>query len=159
MRWSEIQHQKCSVARTLSVIGDRWTLMIIRDAFLRIRRFEHFQQSLGITRHSLSDRLKKLVDHGVFERVPYQQSPLRMEYRLTPKGRGLHPIIMTMLHWGDEWMDDGNGPPVLHRHTGCGQHFTPVLSCSSCEQPIQPRDVVPEAGPGLMNKQSKGTQS
>src|SRR5690606_39530235 len=90
MRWEELDQQPCSLARTLAVVGDRWTLLVLRDCFLGIRRFDEFEKRLGITRHVLADRLKKLVDHGVLIRVPYQQRPLREEYRLTERGLALH---------------------------------------------------------------------
>ena len=104
MRWNDIGGITCSVARTLSVVGDRWTLLILRDAFLRTRRFEDFQAHLGMTRHRLADRLAKLVEHGVFERVRYQERPERYEYRLTEKGRDLYPVIVSLVGWGDRWM-------------------------------------------------------
>ena len=91
MRWQELDQQPCSLARTLSVVGDRWTLMILRDCFLGIRRFDDFEKRLGITRHVLTDRLKKLVEQGVLSKVPYQERPRREEYRLTEKGLELHP--------------------------------------------------------------------
>ena len=101
----------CSVARTLSIIGDRWTLLVLRDAFLRTRRFEDFQRQLGVTRHLLADRLRKLVAAGILEKVRYQEKPTRYEYRLTEKGLELHPVIVSMLRWGDRWMADEHGPP------------------------------------------------
>ena len=101
MRWNEISGMQCSVARALSVIGDRWTLLVLRDAFLRTRRFEDFQRQLGVTRHLLAGRLKKLVAAGILEKVRYQEKPARYEYRLTEKGRDLHPVIVSLLRWGD----------------------------------------------------------
>ena len=93
MRWDDIDQQTCSVARALSVVGERWTMLILRDAFLGTRRFDQFQKNLGVTRHRLSERLTKLVDHGVLTKVPYQERPLRHEYRLTRKGLGLYPVF------------------------------------------------------------------
>src|SRR4029078_6429399 len=101
MKWKNLKRQPCSVARTVSVIGDRWTLLILRDCFLRVRRFEEFQVRLGITRPILASRLRKLVDDFVLARVPYHETPLRHEYRLTQKGLDLYPIVMAMVHWGD----------------------------------------------------------
>src|SRR3954452_12019614 len=101
MRWNELSEENCSMARTISVIGDRWTLLILRDCFLRVRRFEAFQERLGITRHILADRLRKLVKAGVLERPLYQSNPRRFEYRLTAKGLDLHPLLMSLVHWGD----------------------------------------------------------
>ena len=111
MKWDDIDQQVCSVARALSVLGERWTLLIIRDAFRGTRRFDDFQRSLGVTRHRLSERLGKLVDEGVLTRVAYMERPTRYEYRLTRKGLALYPVLMTLSQWGDDWMDDGNGRP------------------------------------------------
>ena len=111
MKWEEIDQQVCSVARALSILGERWTLLIIRDAFRGTRRFDAFQRSLGVTRHRLSERLRKLVDEGVLTRVAYMERPVRYEYRLTRKGLALYPVLMTLSQWGDDWLDDGNGPP------------------------------------------------
>ena len=97
MRRDEIGEVPCSVARTLSVIGDRWTLLVLRDAFLRTRRFEDFQRQLGVTRHLLADRLKKLVAEDILLKVRYQEKPARCEYRLTRKGRDLHPVIVSLV--------------------------------------------------------------
>src|SRR5258708_27124640 len=101
MRWNELSGENCSMARTISVIGDRWTLLILRDCFLRVRRFEDFQERLGITRPILANRLKKLVDEFVLLKMPYQQRPLRYEYRLTQKGLELYPIVMAIVYWAD----------------------------------------------------------
>lgn len=155
MRWEELQEETCSVARTLSVIGDRWTLLILRDAFLRVRRFEDFQKKLGIARHRLSERLKKLVAQGVLKKVEYQSNPPRYEYRLTEKGLDLYPVIMMMVRWGDKWMDDGFGAPMVYKHNRCGEYFTPEINCSECHQQLNPRDVAPEFGPGTLAAQMR----
>ncbi|GGJ02263.1 winged helix-turn-helix transcriptional regulator [Halopseudomonas pertucinogena] len=148
MRWEELGQQPCSLARTLAVLGDRWTLMILRDCFLGIRRFEQFERRLGITRHVLADRLKKLVEHGVLSRVPYQQRPLREEYRLTESGLDLHPAIMALVSWGDRHMADERGAPVQHRHKACGQLIRPVTVCSECGEPVTARDIEVQVGSG-----------
>jgi DNA-binding HxlR family transcriptional regulator len=151
MRWNELEDESCSLARTVSVIGDRWTLLILRDCFLRVRRFEQFQERLGITRPILADRLKKLVDEFVLTKVAYQQRPVRYEYRLTQKGLDLHPVIMSLVHWGDLHMAGKKGRPLLHRHTDCGKLFDPVMACSECGEPVSPRHVHVEPGPGARN--------
>ncbi len=148
MRWGELDAEPCSVARTVSVIGDRWTLLVLRDCFLRVRRFEDFQARLGITRHVLADRLRKLVRLGVLERVAYQQKPQRFEYRLTRKGLDLYPVLVALIHWGDTHMAAEAGPPVLLEHCGCGQVFHPVLACSQCGEPVEARAVRVKPGPG-----------
>lgn len=151
MQWSELEQQPCSVARTLSVIGDRWTLLILRDCFLKIRRFEQFQERLGIGRPILADRLQKLVDNFVLTKVAYQERPMRYEYRLTQKGLDLHPVVMSIVHWGDVHMSDKKGPPLLHRHIDCGNLFHPVQACSECGEPLNARHVQVEIGPGARN--------
>jgi DNA-binding HxlR family transcriptional regulator len=150
MRWDEIDKQACSVARALSVVGERWTMLILRDAFLGTRRFDQFQANLGITRHRLSERLGKLVEHGVLVKVPYCEKPLRHEYRLTRKGLGLYPVLMSLARWGDDWMDEGKGAPLEYGQSGCGSKTRPTLTCSECAQPLRPEGVRPQLGPGLM---------
>lgn len=136
------------MARTVSVIGDRWTLLVLRDCFLGVRRFDEFQQRLDISRPMLSDRLGKLVDAGVLKKTAYQEAPARYEYRLTSKGMDLHPVIMAIVHWGDVHMAGKAGRPLLHRHTGCGHLFDPVTVCSECAAAVRAKDVVVEKGPG-----------
>src|SRR5215470_1351424 len=129
MRWRDIGDMTCSIARTLSVVGDRWNLLILREAFLRTRRFEDFQAHLGMTRHRLADRLRKLVDNGVLERVRYQERPARFEYRLTEKGRDLYPVIVSLVGWGDRWMAGEAGPPIELVHRECGHQIMPQFTC------------------------------
>lgn len=149
MRWSEIGREPCSVARTLSVIGDRWTLLVLRECFLRVRRFDAFEQGLGIARHVLADRLKKLTEAGILARVPYQQRPARYEYRLTGKGLDLYPVVMAIVHWGDTHMAGDEGPPLLHEHKTCGHVMHAKMVCSECGEPLRARDVRVHAGPGF----------
>ena len=151
MRWNDLEDEACSMARTISVIGDRWTLLILRDCFLRVRRFEDFQARLGVTRPILARRLRKLVEDFVLARVPYQQRPLRYEYRLTQKGLDLYPIVMAIVHWGDIHMSGKKGRPLLHRHRACGKTFDPVMVCSECGEPLDPRSVHVHPGPGVGN--------
>lgn len=142
MRWNALAKENCSLARTLAVIGDRWTLMILRDAFLRVRRFEDFESSLKIARRVLSERLALLVAHGILAKVPYQQRPLRHEYRLTGKGLELYPAIVSLVHWGDKHYTTKDGPPVIHHHMKCGRDFRSVMTCSECGSAITAREVV-----------------
>jgi len=141
MRWKDIGDVHCSVARTLSVIGDRWTMLILRDAFLGVRRFEDFQDDLGTSRHVLAERLGTLVEHGILERRPYQDRPVRHEYRLTEKGLDLYPVIVSMTGWGDRWMAGEDGPPLRLRHRTCGEVIVPALTCPCCGDPIDPREM------------------
>ena len=141
MRWSEIGEQDCSVARTLGVIGDRWTMLVLREAFMRTRRFDDFQRLTGAPRPVLSSRLAALVDEGVLERVPYGPRGARFEYRLTEKGLDLYPVIVSLLRWGDRWMADAGDPPVELRHKGCGAVMHPELACPECGEWLGARDV------------------
>lgn len=152
MRWRDIGEQPCSIARTLSVIGDRWTLLVLREAFLRTRRFEDFQAHLGATRHVLSDRLQKLVENGILERLPYQARPPRFEYKLTAKGRDLYPVIVALLGWGDRWMTDAAGPPIELVHRGCGHRMVPVPTCPHCGAQVTATDVTAQPGPALRGR-------
>jgi DNA-binding HxlR family transcriptional regulator len=148
MQWNDLDQQACSMARTLSVIGDRWTLLILRDCFLKVRRFDDFQRRLGIGRPILTDRLQKLVDNFVLTKVAYQERPTRYEYRLTQKGLDLYPVIMSIVHWGDVHMSGKKGRPLLHTHLACGHQFDPVQVCSECGEALDPRQVQVQPGPG-----------
>lgn len=141
MRWDSLAKEDCSLARSLAVIGDRWTLMILRDAFLGVRRFDEFEQSLKIARRVLSERLSFLVDDGILARVPYQERPARYEYRLTEKGLDLYPVILSLVHWGDSHYAGRKGPPVIHTHRKCGRDFRSMLTCSECGELVTARDV------------------
>jgi DNA-binding HxlR family transcriptional regulator len=140
--------QNCSIARALEVLGDRWTILLIRDAFLGVRRFEDFQRSLGVARNVLTDRLGRLVDEGVLERVRYQARPERYEYRLTEKGTDLWPVTIALLHWGDRHYQTADSRPRLVRHRDCGGEVTRHLTCGRCGAMLEPRDVVASPGPG-----------
>lgn len=159
MKWGELSETPCSIARSLAVIGDRWTMLILRNAFLRTRRFDDFQEQLGITRHLLVQRLNKLVERGVLEKQPYQDRPMRYEYRLTAKGRDLYAVLQALVAWGDKWLDGGHGAPVEFMHTKCGKHYTPMMVCSECHEPIDAREVMPRTGPGLRLRKAQGRKA
>ena len=148
MKWDDLAAEPCSMARSLAVIGDRWTLMILRDCFLGVRRFDEFQARLGISRAIVAERLGRLTQSGVLGKLAYQSNPLRHEYRLTDKGRDLHPVVMAIVHWGDSHYGGDAGAPLIHRHKGCGCDFHPVQSCSECGEPVGARDVEVHPGPG-----------
>ncbi len=139
--------QVCSVARALEVVGERWTLLIVRDAFNGVRRFEDFQRRLGLARNILTDRLQRLVAAGVFERTPYQERPERFEYRLTEAGHDLWPTIIALRQWGDRHMAPA-GPPLRLEHRGCGGEVEHRVVCAGCGQPLRVRDAVRLPGPG-----------
>jgi DNA-binding HxlR family transcriptional regulator len=149
MKWENINEQVCSVARALSIVGERWTLLIIRDAFKGTRRFEGFHKNLGVTRHRLAERLAMLVDEGVLTKVPYSTHPERFEYRLTRKGLGLYPVLMTLSQWGDQWLSDEHGAPVKYWHSGCASDCHAVLACSECGEPLRAEEVSAKNGTEL----------
>jgi DNA-binding HxlR family transcriptional regulator len=140
--------QECSAARTLELIGERWTILIIRDAFLGVRRFDDFQRSLGIARNVLQGRLERLTGSGILERARYQERPERFEYRLTEKGLDLWPVIVSLLSWGDRHAAPG-GPPVVLEHRGCGGHVNDRRICDDCGALLEPPDVRARRGPAL----------
>ena len=149
MKWDDIQEMPCSVARALSIVGDRWTLLILRDSFMGVKRFDKFQKNIGLSRHRLTDRLNKLVEYEILRKVPYQEKPLRNEYRLSRKGVELYPVLMTLAKWGDKWMAGEDGPPIEYFHTACNHQMTMELCCSECGELVNPKEVIPKIGPGL----------
>ena len=147
MQRTSFRDMNCSVAQCLEVVGEWWSMLIVRDLFLGVTRFEDFQQRLGISRNILTQRLNHLVDEGVLKRVPYQEHPRRFEYRLTDKGRDLWHVVTAMRQWGDQWAMPA-GPPVEIRHTACGHVVSAVAACSHCGEPLDARSVTAVPGPG-----------
>ena len=147
MRRKSHAEMNCSVAQALDVVGDPWTLLIVRDAMWGFRRFNDFQQRLGIPRNTLTTRLARLVEAGVFDKVPYQESPQRFEYRLTEKGLDLYPVVVALMQWGDRWRAP-EGPPLLLKHRNCGGKLALELRCDSCGVRPGAREVTYEPGPG-----------
>ena len=137
----------CSVAQCLEVVGEWWSMLVVRDAFLGVTRFDDFQRRLGISRNILQQRLSHLVEAGVLARVPYSEHPPRDEYRLTAKGRDLWPVLTAMRQWGDRHAAP-SGPPILVIHKSCGSSTEAVLVCGACGMPLGPRDVEAVAGEG-----------
>lgn len=137
------------MARALDVIGEWWTLLIIRDALRGTTRFDDFQASLGIARNVLSVRLRRLTENGILERVAYQERPVRHEYRLTTKGRELFPVLAALMRWGDQWTATEGGPPVLLHHDSCDNDTEPVLSCSHCGEPLTADNTSNRPSPAL----------
>ena len=123
--------QYCSVASTLEIVGERWTILILRDIFLGIRRFEDMQRDLGVARNILQARLERLIEHGILVKRPYQERPLRSEYRLTEKGADLWPVLVSMLQWGDHYALEGERPIIL-QHRGCGGELDTRRRCVVC---------------------------
>ncbi len=141
--------QVCSISRALEVVGERWTLLILRDVLLERHRFDEFVESLGVTRTVLSQRLRHLVDDGVLERTAYQQRPERFAYHLTEKGRALMPVIAHLLWWGDRYYPEPAGPPRLLHHRDCGGPVAPAFTCGDCGAELVAGDIDTEPGPSL----------
>jgi DNA-binding HxlR family transcriptional regulator len=138
----------------LAVVGDRWTVLILRDVFRGTRRFSELQEGLGIARNLLSDRLARLVDHGVLEKVPYQHRPLRCEYRLTAKGADLSPALIALMGWGDRWYA-AEGPPVELVHDRCGTPLEQRPRCPHCDELVTPGHIRSRPGPGRPDQHSR----
>jgi DNA-binding HxlR family transcriptional regulator len=148
VRYEELEEVPCSIVRPLTVLGDRWTLVVLRQAFAGIRRFEDFQSTLGISRSRLADRLERLVEHGILRREAYKAGRTRYEYRLTEKGLDLYPVLMALRDWGDRYMAP-DGPPVAYLHEGCGGEAHVHLECDRCGAPVNAREIRPAAGAAL----------
>ncbi|MEM9570882.1 MAG: helix-turn-helix domain-containing protein [Pseudomonadota bacterium] len=145
MKWDEIGQMQCSVARSSAVLGDRWTLLILSDVFLGVRRFEDFQKRLKLSRTTLATRLQMLERHDVLRREQYQSQPVRYEYRLTAKGRDLFPVISTILNWGDKYYADDADVPIIRTHKTCGHDIQPQLVCPDCGEPVNERNMTGRA--------------
>lgn len=141
----DYENQNCSIARALEVVGERWTLLIVRDAFLGLRRFDQFQESLGVARNVLADRLNRLVDQGIMEKVAYSERPPRFEYRLTEKGRDLHLALTGLRQWGDKYRS--GEPPTLLRRKADRKQVVAALVPEDAEH-LSVDEVELVAGPG-----------
>lgn len=153
MRETSLAHMDCSIARTLEIIGDRWTLMIIRSmfAFKGFHRFDEFRAELGISSNILSDRLDILIRHGIAERRRYHDRPPRYAYHLTTAGKDLLPVVIALLQWGDTHLMGEQGPPVILTHSACGHDTTPYLTCSHCHEPIAPQAITGRNAPSRVD--------
>jgi DNA-binding HxlR family transcriptional regulator len=149
VRQTSFAGMACSLARSLELIGDWWTPLIIRDLQLGVDRFDALAEDLGISRNLLTARLAHLVGHGIVDRQRYQEHPPRDRYVLTEAGRALMPVLLALIAWGDRWATPEGGPPLVFRHRRCGHRFTPTVACDVCGQPFAWGDVEPLPGPGL----------
>jgi DNA-binding HxlR family transcriptional regulator len=147
--------QADSVGRALSLVGERWTMLILRETFFGVRRYGHFARNLGVPRPTLSLRLRKLVDASLLERVRYSAEPDRYEYRLTPAGRDLFPAVIALMRWGDKHFAGPEGPPIVLRHDACGSQTHPHVTCDVCGEEINTRNVTPERGPGYSTSSAR----
>jgi DNA-binding HxlR family transcriptional regulator len=141
MRWDELGQDNCPVARAMSVIGDRWTVLILRDCLRGVSRFDEFHARLGCSRATVSQRLARLVSSGVLQAEVYQKHPPRRDYRLTEQGLALGPVLMTVAQWGETWIPKEGAGKLCRRHRDCGHLFQPVIVCSECAEPLQPGSV------------------
>jgi DNA-binding HxlR family transcriptional regulator len=149
MERKSFSQMHCSVAQCLEVVGEWWSLLIIRDVFLGVTRFDEMQERLGISRNVLNQRLARLVSAGVLVKVPYSEHPPRFDYRLTDKGRDLWPVITAMRQWGDRYAAP-DGPPMELIHKSCGHATEATMVCSECGEPMGARDVRGVPGPGAV---------
>ncbi|MGH1424782.1 MAG: winged helix-turn-helix transcriptional regulator [Pseudooceanicola sp.] len=141
MRWNDLENEACPVARGLSVVGDRWTLLVLRDCFRGLKRFDDIHSSLGITRHVLSDRLKRLESTGVLDRKQYSDAPPRFEYHLTDKGRALYPIMVSLVGWAETHQPHPDTARYIYRDRETGRILDPVLVDRATGDPIDARGV------------------
>jgi DNA-binding HxlR family transcriptional regulator len=148
MQLTSLADWNCSIARSLDVVGEWWTLLILRDAFRGTRRFDDFHGSLGMARSVLTARLKKLTDEGVLEKRRYSEHPPRHEYQLTDKGLALFPVLAALQHWGDDWAAGPAGPSVLLLHTTCGHVMHADLICPDCGGEVSAATARSVPGPG-----------
>jgi len=139
----------CPVARAIDQVGDAWTLLILREAFYGLRRFDQLEEALGIGRNILARRLDRMVEAGLLERVPYQQRPVRHEYQLLPRGRALFPVLMALLRWGNDWAAGPEGAPITLVDRRTGQPVQPVLVDEATGVPVTPERVRAQPGPGF----------
>jgi DNA-binding HxlR family transcriptional regulator len=149
MKRASFTDMNCSIAQSLEIVGEWWTLLIIRDAFFGITRFEDFQRRLGIARNILTTRLDTLVEQGILERRTYDEARGRHDYLLTKMGRALWPVMVTLRQWGDRWVIGRGHEPVKLLHTTCGSATTADLVCHDCGETLSLRDVRAAPGPGL----------
>lgn len=142
MKWEELHDSQCAMARTLAVVGDRWTLLVVREAFIGTSRFDEFCANIGAARHIVSDRLATLVEADILERIPLTPEGRRQSYQLTPKGRDLLPVVVSLLQWGEKWAGPQLAGPLRFLHHDGGT-VSPQLICDTCRSPTHPADLQP----------------
>jgi DNA-binding HxlR family transcriptional regulator len=146
----EFPRDACAIGAALEHLGDRWSLLVIREAFFGVRRFEELRRNTGAARNILADRLARLVDAGILERVQYSERPPRDEYRLTEKGLDFYPVIITLARWGSRWGDFPAGLAVTLQHKACGAIVQPALTCPECGEAIDARSMRALPGPAML---------
>jgi DNA-binding HxlR family transcriptional regulator len=148
MQRTDFHAMPCSIARTLAIVGEAWTPLILRDVVFGLTKFDEIQRDLGVATNVLTDRLTTLVEHELLSREPYQHRPLRYRYQLTDKGADLLPVLLSLMKWGDRWTAEPAGPPVTIVHRRCGQPTEPLMVCSACKGPVHAGEVAARGGPG-----------
>jgi len=148
MRKENFKHLECPLARSLDIIGEWWSLLIVRDLFYGVNTFDLLCEDLGIARNILTDRLKKFEDRGIIEKWTDKIKSRGRAYRLTRKGKDLFPVIMALVAWGNTW-ESPNGPPIIFRHLPDGHTVQPLVICKHCGKPIIAKDIQPKKGPGV----------
>jgi DNA-binding HxlR family transcriptional regulator len=153
MERTNYETSNCSIGRTLDVLGQKWTLLIIRECFYGATRFEQFHRVLQCPRNLLTSRLALLVDEGILERTEYREpgSRPRLEYRMTDKGQELMHIMLAVMQWGDRHKADPEGPPVIARHVGCGEELHVTFACEKGHIVTEPEEIEMVAGPGALS--------
>lgn len=152
MSQKKLDSLNCSVASALELIGEGWTILILREAFFGSRRFEDFQKHLGIARNILTTRLNKLCDSGIMERIPIKEGARRHEYKLTPMGRDLNTVMIALTQWGDRWLQSSDGPPVKFIERATGEEISKISVRTSSGQEIKPHELALIPGPGATEK-------
>lgn len=147
MKRTQFSDQPCGVARTMDIVGELWAFLIIRNVFLGVRRYEGLRANLRISRKVLAERLELLVARGILERRPYQERPPRHEYRLTPMGVDLFPVLMALARWGDRWLAGAQGAPIEYVHRRCGRVTQARVVCDACGEDLGAHNVRPQIGP------------
>ena len=152
MKRTSFRSWPCSLARSVDLLGDWWTPLVLREAFFGSRRFDEFQQALGIGRNVLAARLRRLVAEGLLERRLYQERPRRYEYVLSESGRDFLGVLAALMRWGDRWLDRGRGAPVQLLHRRCGARTHAEVVCAECGERLAAEDLDFELGPGFPKK-------
>lgn len=144
----------CTIGRSMAILGERWTVVVLREVFTGVRRFEEMRERTGIPRQVLTNRLAMLVEQGVLRRVPYREpgARVREEYRLTQKGFDLYPVLVAIREWGDRYLADPEGPPLMTVHRDCGAQVHTYLRCAEGHELRGAREVVPRPGPGARRR-------
>jgi DNA-binding HxlR family transcriptional regulator len=148
MRRTSFDGWPCSIARTVDVLGDGWTSLVLREIFYGATRFDDIQQVLGIARNTLTDRLGRLVDLGLLQKRAYQSRPVRYDYVFTDKGSDFFGVLAAMSRWGDKWLADESGVPIVLHHKACGHDTHADVVCHECRQLLRAEDVAVRPGPG-----------